>query len=166
MRRAFTLIESVLATLVLSVLVVVALDAVGRVGVARQDLADRALAQGLAEALAAEIQARAYRDPDADNGKIGVDKNDGGSHGTFNDVDDYHGLDERPPTDDRGVALGSKAWRRWVKVEWVKADGAGGLTTSDADTGLKRITVVVEHAGREASRLVVLRSEGWDAARP
>ena len=63
-----------------------------------------------------------------------------GNRSAFDDVDDYHGWSEAPPTAKDGALLaGDEGWERSVSVGYVNPDDLN--STSLTDTGVKRITV-------------------------
>ena len=81
----------------------------------------------------------------------------GETRATYDDVDDYHGLDESPPKDSLGTDLaGSGGFRQQVSVCYV--------ANTDLDTCIggptlyKRITVTVTDPEGRASELVTMIS--------
>jgi Tfp pilus assembly protein PilV len=163
--RGFSLVEAAIASTVLAVIVVSALNAAGRLAQARYDEADRGRARALADALVAEIRPKAYTDPQGSTTVLGPDANEGPTRVNYDDVDDYNGDNESPPVDVDGVAVPSFAgWSRSASVEWVRYV-AGDVTTSATDRGILRVTVVVKHGDKEMARRVFLRTSAMDSAR-
>ena len=72
---------------------------------------DQAIATGMAQQLMDEIAGCYYSDPDGGNAyqvSLGPDAGELVSAGrAFDDIDDYHGLVDQPPSDRWGVPLGS-----------------------------------------------------------
>jgi Tfp pilus assembly protein PilX len=158
--------ETTVSMVVLSLLVVAGLNASGALGRARRSMGDRSLAEGMAHSLLAEVCSRAYTDPDESTGVLGMETGEKMDRPTLNDVDDYEGLMESPPTDLWGNALTDEpGWERTVRVEWVEISG-GVLKDVGSETGMKRITVTVSRGGRLLAEAVAVRTGGWDAARP
>jgi hypothetical protein len=166
-RRAFTLIEAALATAVLGVLLVTALNALGALAAGRRSMADRALARGLADDLLAEIGALPFRDPVTPAAAIGPDADDvpAGRDG-FDDVDDYHGLVESRPLDPTGKNLTPDGWARSVTVEYVRPAATPAIEPAPGGGVLKRITIVVTRQGRELARAEMVRALAWDGVAP
>lgn len=161
----FSLVEAAIASTVLSVIVVSALNAAGRLAGARYDQADRGRARALADALAAEIRPKAYTDPNGPTAALGPDANEGPNRDTYDDVDDFSGDDESPPVDARGIVIPDfSGWSRTVTVERVRY-ASGDIVPSASDQGTVRISVLVKHGNKEMARRVFLRSSAMDATR-
>lgn len=164
--RGFTLMESVIASGVLSLLVVAGLNASGALGVARRDMGDRALAAGLAASLLGEITSKPYEDLTNPEGKLGQEAGETLTRDAFDDVDDYAGLAESPPLDASGIALTTEAgWEQSVDVRFASFDG-GAITETSDDLGFKQVIVTVRLRGKVMASLSAVRARGWDDARP
>jgi prepilin-type N-terminal cleavage/methylation domain-containing protein len=165
-RRGFTLMETVISTVVLSLLVVAGLNAAGALGQARRSLGDRALAQGMAQSLLAEVVAMPYEDAQDKTEALGLEPGENVERSSWDDVDDSNGLMESPPLDAAGNPISDEpGWERTVLVEWVELSG-GEIKDVGGESGLKRVTVSVRRGGRLLAEAIALRSEGWDAAKP
>lgn len=163
--RGFTLAEAAIASTILAVLVVAALNASGKLAEARYDQADKARARSLADAMVGEIQPKAYSEPSGGTTTLGPDAGEGPTRATFDDVDDFNGDVESPPVDSSGVAVpGFTGWTRSVSVERVTPSGQA-MVSSATDNGVLRVTVVVKKGNKEMARRVFLRSSAMDAAR-
>lgn len=142
-RRAFTIVEMAMCTLLSSLALVAAMRIVGSVGKARYKAAEREAGILFADGLMSEITILPYRAP----GSIGIALEGGetaGKRSTYDDVDDYNGYTDAPPSDRAGDPLpGSTGWSRTVLVEYVKL--ASPDAVSGAPSGVKRITVTVRH---------------------
>lgn len=154
---AFTLVEAMLASLIVAVLLVAVLQTVGATGLARYKAGERATARFLADALVADITSLAYRDPGS-SPVFGLEAGEtAASKVNYNDVDDYNGWSESPPLDRCGNVLpGLDGWRRSVAVAWVNANDV--TQTSATETGAKRITVTVAHNGVAVATRVAIRT--------
>lgn len=159
-RRAFSLLEVVISTVITGVLLVAAMRALGaslRSGLA---VSDRCRAELLATDLMGEVLAQKYVEPD-NVPVFGPDLNEGGgSRASFDDVDDYHNWSASPPQDKDGAVIANhQGWRRSVQVSYVSA---GDLTKAVVlDEGAKRIIVTVERGGSVlATRLGVRTNHG------
>jgi prepilin-type N-terminal cleavage/methylation domain-containing protein len=159
-RRGLTLLEVVMATLIVGVMIVVALNALGAVTRESQSFGNRAIALGLAEDLMAEIQQSPYSDPDQDP-VFGRETLELASPRTqFDDVDDYRNWDHQPPQARDGTPLADRNdWRRRVTVERVAANDPTQVSAGSTDTGVKRIHVFVEYRDEVLIELVALRAD-------
>ncbi len=163
-RRALTLIECVVSTLVVSLLLVAAVSTVASARAGERSTQDRAQADTLAESLLLEIQAQAYSDASdtpASSGRTPAEAATG-NRSLFNDANDYTGWTESPPLSKGGASLGLDAtWRREVRVEFV--DPANPATTSATDQGLASIRVRVSRNAIPLVTLTTFRSAGLPA---
>ena len=151
--------EVAVAMLVVSVMLVAALNTVGAARLSQSRTADRLRATLLAEDLMTEILQQAYREEgEPDLGalpwltpRVRV---------TMNDVDDYDGWTSTPPCYRDGSPIPDAAgWTRAVEVVCVDPDDF--MTVSVLDTGVKRITVTVSYEGRRLVEVVSIRTEQW-----
>jgi MSHA pilin protein MshD len=120
---------------------VTAMGTFGAIGKARKNPVDRTAAAGLANQLLAEIMQCYFKEP---GGGTTLGPDAGESRTTYDDVDDYDGLDTAPPTTRDGTTLtGYTGWRRTVSVKCVQS-GAPTTAAASGDTQvLKLITVKV-----------------------
>ena len=137
-RSGFTLAESVVSMLIVSVMLVAALNMVGSSARARQvqESASRDLA--LAGDLLAEVLHAGYAELyTASN--WGPDSGENtGSREHFDDVDDYDGWSSSPPESKAGETLeGYEGWRRSVRVRY--ADPTHPDQNRGFDSGLFRL---------------------------
>lgn len=160
-RRGFTLVEAALSCVIVSVMLTAALSTAAAARVREQKAIDRQRGLLLAQSLMSEIMDKAYVDPGAlplfgpEVAELLQPRS------VYNDVDDYNGLSDAPPTNMNGTAIaGYSRWSRVVKVEYVTTANLG--TASGADTGLKRITVTVKKNGVPVVEIYGLRSKGRD----
>lgn len=114
-RRALTLIEVVVSTLIVSVMIVIALNALGAATKSSMSSGNRAVALGLADDLMAEILAASY-----------------------DDLATYQNWNE-PLAGDRAD------WTRKATVQRVQPANLTQATAGATDLGVKRIRVYVEY---------------------
>lgn len=155
--RAFTIVEAVIATVVVSVMLVAALSTVGASRLIQQQVSLGHRGRLLAEQLLAEVVRQGYEDPNdpvvfgREAGESGSDRSD------FDDVDDYHNWSQSPPADKDGVVIPqSDGWQRTVTVEWV--DPLDPTQVQGSETLAKRITVTASHKNIVHATLVAVRT--------
>lgn len=155
-RAAFTLVESLVSILVVSVLLVAALNTVGSAWAGQQMIGDRSLARLMAEELLAEVLRQPYSDPD-ESPTFGVEASESGtSRAGFDDVDDYHLWQASPPELKDGTLLSNyPKWERSVQVYKVDPDDV--TTITGTDYGVKRVTVTVKHDSVVVAEVVGVR---------
>lgn len=157
-----SLIEVTIASAIVGVLLVAALNTVGATAVGRQITGDRARAGLLGEELMAEILSQDYADLALGPGSWGIGADEvTGNRSKFDDVDDYDGWFSSPPQyKDGGVIDGYSGWSRSVGVDWVSAGDL--LSVVDAESGIKRIVVVVKRGDMVLSTLRGFRTFAMD----
>jgi Tfp pilus assembly protein PilV len=162
-RRGTSLVEVAMASLLVSVLLIGALNTVGARLRHQSALTDRHRACLLAEQLLSEVLQHRYQDPD-ETPVFGPEASESaGSRADFDDIDDFHTWDATPPQATDGTPLANSAgWRRTITVEYVSASDV--TTTAASDEGLKRITVEVYKDGQLICSRVALRSSAWEDA--
>jgi MSHA pilin protein MshD len=153
-----SLIEMAVATVLVGVLMVAALQSAGQSLVARRKTADRAWGHFLAQGLLNEIRGLPYCEPGTTEPAIGLDAGEtAGVRTTYDDVDDYHGLTENQPANRDGTALANTAgWTRSVTVAWVATNN---FSTTASASGAKRITVTASYNGLTVATAVALRTD-------
>lgn len=159
-RRGFTLIETMVSIVIVSVMYAAALHTVGATRVAEALIADQRRGHELARQLMSEIIALPYRDPVSDTGVLGprATEEAAGNRSLFNDVDDYDNWTEQPPQLKEGTKLtGLDDWERTVKVVWIDPDNLDN--TRSTETGLKRITVTVSRRDKVIATLHALKAD-------
>lgn len=156
-KKALTLLEIVVATMITGAMLVAALDAVGAVFMTHKRNAERLTGPSLAHELMAEIMSMSYKDPTANGSSIGTDAGESSSNrADFDDVDDYDGLNSLGLRGKSGAArAGFTGWRTQVDVQWVEV--ATGLNWILGDTGLKRITATITAPSGEITKLTAYR---------
>lgn len=159
-RSGFTVAETVVATLLVGGLCVVALDTAGAAISASVRVADETRATLLAQELLSEILLQEYADPDLPTTTLGPDPGEsGGARLNWDDVDDYNGWSAFPPENRYGTKHTELAnWKRTVSVDWVT--GSDLSVVSNVETNIKRIIVAVEHNEVELAKLTALKTVG------
>ncbi len=156
--RGMALIEVVVSMIVLSVMLVAALNAVGASRVGQLWNADHVRGLALASDLMAEILDKSYADPNEIPVLFGPEASELLAGRTaYDDVDDYAGYQESPPKDRTGAAMsGLSGWKREVDVQLVAL--ADLTKTSALDVGYKRVTVTVRRGTRIVAKLTAVRT--------
>lgn len=158
---AFTLVETVVALLVASVMLVAALNSVGAARATDYKIAERNRALGLAQALMGEILQQPYVDPQTGSSANGIDPGETtGNRSLFDDVGDYEGWLASPPQRKDGTAIVSAAgYEEVVHVIWVNSGAM--FAPSASETGVKQIEVSINHQNRTIVTLVAYRTSAW-----
>jgi hypothetical protein len=156
-RRAVSLLEIVVATMITGLMLVASLNTVGAVFQTYQANSSRLTGPGLAQELMAEIMSLPYKDPTANSTTIGTDSGESlATRSTLDDIDDYHGLSSTGMRSKAGtLRSGYTTWNQQVSVVWIEV--LTGLPWVLGDTGLKRITVTVTSPDGETSQLTAYR---------
>jgi len=160
-RRAFTLIEAVISTVVVGLMLAAALNVAGASRVTSQRTIDRQSGVMLAQSLMTEILAKPYAEP-TEALLFGPELlEDSLDRSTFDDIDDFDGYVETPPAEADGNPIeGFTGWRRLVVVRRVSTGDLRTVLT--ADSGYKLITVTVKRGKVAVAELVALRSQARD----
>jgi MSHA pilin protein MshD len=157
--RGATLIEAVVAILVLGIAIPPLVALYTTVAARSNDGTYQEVALAHAESLLEEIVSKEFEDPDLSMGSFGTEE---GSRAAWDDVDDFDGLSESPPERIDGTPLDDYAgFTRSVLVHNVTAADPDPVTpANDGWTGYKRIAVTVAWTGGKGGELtlVTLRS--------
>ncbi len=114
-------------------------------------------ANHLAAALYEEIRSKQW-DENGDAASATLGPEGGETRATYDDVDDYHGLDESPPQDSTGTNFaGFDGYRQQVSVCYVANTDLDSCVESGT-SNYKRITITVTDPERRATELVTLIS--------
>ncbi len=161
----FTLIEATMSIVVVSVMLVGALRLLGSARAGELTAQRRAVAHALAQDLMSEIVDSNYADPD-DGDTLGAKIAEiTGNRSLFDDVGDYDTWTASPPQAKDGTELADFAgYERTVSVEWAQLDTL--TLDSGSASGVKRITVTVNHGGRTHATLVAYRTDAYDPGPP
>ncbi|QDS98342.1 type II secretion system protein [Adhaeretor mobilis] len=158
-RRAFTMVETVICSLLVGVVITGALASLGasvRTQVEMTSLIDGPL---LVDQLLAEIMALPYNDPENNGNSLGTNAGENETdRTTFDDVDDYDGWSASPAQNHDGTAMVTySGWSRSVDVAWAARTNGG--VWGFYDTGLKRIRVTVTAPDGTSTERLAYRSE-------
>lgn len=147
--RGFTLVEVLVALVVVAAGILLLSETAGRVERGRVALLAQARGMGLAREIYAEIAAAPRGEP---AGFLPA----GAPRVEFRSVLDYDGIEESPPRDPLGAPLaGFGDWSRRASLRRVDPVDP---SREDAGSNLVEATVVVTRSGREVTRLVFYRS--------
>ena len=153
--RAFSLIEMTIVIVVVALAAPPVTTLLYHTVNARAQANMQAMATALARGLLEEILSKDFEDPDGPAGSFGTEES---GRADYDDVDDYDGLNSRPPRDSRGNVLSDYAgFRARAAVDNVNAAAPDGAAQPDGTTDFKRVTVTVAWGGRLV-RLKGLRS--------
>jgi MSHA pilin protein MshD len=156
--RGFSLVEAVISTLIAGLLLVAALGAVGAAKTTQLSIALRGRGTAMAQSLMNEVLALPYSDPNQ-TAAFGLETGEAGAtRALYDDVDDFNGLDQTPPTTRDGSSLDSTGrWRRRVTVTWVEPTDFSFVRT--AETGVKLIKVEVFYGSQAVVTLVSAKGQ-------
>lgn len=155
-----TLIETVLSLVILGGAMAALMTTVASSRTTQITAVQRQVGLVLAEDLMAEILDHSqYEEDDA----IGLDSGENnGNRSLFDDIDDYDGWVQTPPTDRDGNSIaGAEGYTREVSVQWVQSLNPNA--TQSWDGGLKRIMVTVKRGEQIVAELISVRSDHWVA---
>jgi len=155
--RAFSIAETFVCIVLVSGLLVAALNTVGATAQGHALMSAQGKGQLLAADLMSEILTKAYEEPSGPSMFGPEVAEPTTSRAAFDDVDDYHNWNEIPPQKADGTALPDLAgWRRTVTIVRVNPDNPSAVSMTDQ--GAKRITVEVLFQGRQVASLVACRT--------
>lgn len=152
-RGIFSLVEVLLATIVLALSATATAYWVETVGNLARESDDRTVAETLVKNLESVIQPLPFREPGTPLTSLGPER--GEDLSTFDDVDDFHGFVSSPPIDaERSPISSLSAWEVEIDVRSVSPSDLEPVTSGD----LRRVTVIVRRGGDEVARDSWLRA--------
>ena len=156
-RRGFSIVEAVIATIVVAIMLVAALSTVGASRFVQHQAYQAERGRMLAQQLLAEIVQRPYQDPNEPLA-FGCEATESAATRTdFDDVDDYDGWSASPPEKRDGTPLTNAAgWTRTVTVQWIDPLNPGQVEA--AESNAKRIEVVASYDGIPQATLYAIRT--------
>jgi prepilin-type N-terminal cleavage/methylation domain-containing protein len=164
--RAFTLVEVIMAVLVVGVGLVATMRVLPLLLKVSEASRQGLMTQSLAADLMTEISLLPFEDPGGspvfgpEPGESGTNRN------LFNDIDDYNGWTESPPkTKTGGSIAGSAGYTRSVVVQSVSMANFDTVVTAGSSDA-KRIAVTVSKAGQAPVTLVAVRLRGANREDP
>lgn len=125
-RRGITMVETVLSTVVVSVLLAGSLSAAVSSRALSSAADHRRQALWLADELLGEVLQKSYVDPQTPSAGKGPDSGEK-TRGDFDDVDDYTDWEEKPASDASGVPIPGA--ERLTRVVRLSTGAASGYTT-------------------------------------
>lgn len=141
-RQAFTLVEVVFSTLLVGTVLVSSLYTSLAMTRSYASISNNSRAVLLAERYLTEALQTSYSDPVA--ATFGLEAGESGAtRSNFDDVDDYHGRTESPPTSKSGDLLPDYGNDWSVSVTVTSVSPINPRQGSQSETGLKRIGVSV-----------------------
>ena len=156
-RPAFTMVEATVCTLLVGLLFVAAMNSIGASRSSQFVISAQVRGHMLAEQVMAEIMQQAYEEPE-DTVEFGRESESGGDRLEWDDVDDYDKYKEKPPEFRNGDAMpGFDDWKREISVVWVDPMTLDEVT--DAESGVKRISVRVSRHGKGMCKLMAYRAD-------
>lgn len=149
-----TLIEAVLAIVVLGIAMPPLVGLLQQVAARSADDTYQAMAVTYAESLMEEIVSKNFEDPNLANGSFGTEES---SRAAYDDVDDYNGLVESPPKRLDGTPLDQYGgFTRTTTVDNVTSAAPDPVTAAaNGSTELKRIRVKVTWTGGKGGELTL-----------
>jgi type II secretory pathway pseudopilin PulG len=169
-RRAFTIAETALATLIVGLLVVGSLKSLSASFQTHKFSENRVRALLLAEQLLIELSSLSWFDPNKPSSATTIGKDTGDTttvtrRDQLDDMDDYHNWSEQPRSRS-GVALtGTSTMTRTVTVENISATDPTVEVAGNVNTGIRRLTVIVTENGTELARLSTLLTSAENGLR-
>lgn len=141
-RRAFTLVEAAISTVIVGVMIVAALEVVGSSAEARRRSIELRRADDLLAMVHAEIAAAYFEEP-SPAGYWGPEANESESPRTFDDIDDYDGLSASPPVDRAGAAIDAFAEWKYSVIVTPVTSGLDGFDTGDESAPMRLVEITV-----------------------
>ncbi|MGB0951612.1 MAG: type IV pilus modification PilV family protein [Planctomycetota bacterium] len=159
-QRGITLVETVIAVLVLGIAVPPLVTLFGEVSTQTVDDSYQRVALIYAESMLEEIVSKEFEDPQSSTGSFGTEE---GLRANFDDIDDFDGLSNSPPKHIDGSLLDQYAgFTRSVIIDNVTAEETDPASAeSDGSTDFKRIRVTVAWTSGRGGEvtLATLRSQ-------
>ena len=162
-RRGFTLIEAVVSMVIVSVMLLAALETAGLAAVGRSTVTAHEKGMFLARDLMSEIMGQPFDDPEGmsmsatPNTEAGEK---GSGRSSYDDVDDYFKWSASPPQYKDGTEMsGMSQWRRESIVYRVQGSD---LSTKKSSGAIKRIEVRVYFHNRQVAELIGFRAEAME----
>lgn len=157
-RQGLSLLETTLATLLVSMTLVASLNSLAFVLTTTGRDAQTLQASQIAQAVFAEIASRPFFDPTNTSASIGPDAGESSERATWDDCDDYHNWSTAAITDCYGHVLpGSNGWTLQVKVIYVEPSNV--VNQVGSSSGFKRIELVLISPSARQFKYYALRAQ-------
>jgi len=142
----FSYIEVLLASVIMSVLLVSGLKLFANLGRSQQATVSREEAGFLVINMFEEIKRQAYKDPTATDDTLGREAGEiATSRTNYNDIDDYQNWSATPPEDQAGQPYDQYSHlARSVSIQYVMANDFSQPAATDE--GLKEITITISRS--------------------
>lgn len=160
-RRGITLAETALATLLVGILVVAALQSMGASLQTHEFAQSRVQAILLAEQLLAELSVLPWCEEGQTTPTIGRESGETTGitrRNQLDDMDDFDGWTETPARRDGTVLAGTTGLTRSVTIINISSTDFTTVVADNADSGLRLMTVVVSDNSGELARISSLLS--------
>ncbi len=158
MRPGLSLLETTLATVLVSLTLVGSLNSLAFVLNTTGRNAQTLQAAQIAQRLMAEIACRPFLDPDNSSNSIGLDSGETANRATWDDCDDYHNWSTTTITDRSGLALpGAAGWKLQVKVFY--GEPADPLKKVSSSSRFKCVELVLTSPTARQFTYYALRAE-------
>jgi prepilin-type N-terminal cleavage/methylation domain-containing protein len=176
-QRGFTLVEAMAALTIISVAASALLLGISSTLESSTAAVEQAIAHGMARQLLDEVASLRYCEPGSLYGTLGpgAGERNGASRTGFDDVDDYDGLRQQPPTDRFGIPLGEEngvgnrrterhrmptaffsRWRQEVDVYYVRPANFSSPVAGTSDYKAVHVRIVRDDPVRGPQELVHL----------
>lgn len=153
-RGLFSLVEILLASIVLALSATATAYWIETVGNLSSDADEQTVGNGLVQVIAGFLANKAFREPGSEGSSLGPEPNEQVIT-AYDDVDDFAGLVCSPPLDDSLVPQSDlDTWSTRIDVTPVDADTLSPTNASD----LRMVTVTALHKGRVVSQCWWLRA--------
>ncbi len=159
-RRAFSMVEVAISSLVLGLMMASALNATGLSARIRGGQTAKSRALLICTELMSEMRAA----PIPDNPSLLAGSSTPGGRNGFEDLLDYAGYTASPPVDSSGAVVpGAEGWRVNVAMSWVNPENLD--EASVANSGVLRIQTTVRRGDLVLAQLKTVRTLAGEAAR-
>lgn len=158
-QRAFSMLETTIATALTALLMVVALNTAASVSLTLTRRGNVLKAAQLASVLLTEADEKCFQDPTQVTTALGLESGEAGANRTtWDDVDDFNGLSLNTIVDRDGNALpDSSGWRATASVDYAVISTP--QTVSASATALKRIRLDLTDPSGRVHSFTALRTQ-------
>jgi MSHA pilin protein MshD len=159
-RRGITMAETIVSTLLVGMVLVGTIQLVAPIVRSGSVMSDKLVASNMARELSEEVGAKLFMSPSSGDVEFAGPES-GETRATYDDIDDYHGLNNSPPQMSNGTVMTHLGgWARVVKVAHVSLNDPNAESVTY--TGLKRVTVSVTKDGVTLATDVTIHAHAAD----
>lgn len=157
-KKAFSLLETVISTVLVSTLLVVSMSTLANVVYVRNVDNYVLQANSLARSLLAEASSKCFVDPEDASSNLGTNSGEAGlTRQNWNDFDDYHGLNMNTIVDAEGNTIADTAgWSANASVAYTDPNNTNISTGTESD--LKKLTLTLTAPNGISHTFQALRS--------